>query len=473
MRTLTILFCLLTGVVFSQYEFDQYPNGLIYSDIAMANLGKIIGEENERFRQCELSKNFKAVSQTTADVYRITGTPIRFAKRDLWADIDVSEFEHKYQVASSGRVLAVKRVGTDYEGKEHVYIDAYPGIELRIPKSKWPKSNKGLWVFTKDHSGELIVLRLATKFQTVGIPYNYARMIQYSECLVDTTQQLYTYAVQPRVRTESPEEDRVIQLFDYIDHEFGETAPEWTEDMEQEEYEKLSVSYQQRLEYFMDRELSKTPGFRSKLDDAYHFAISYEASSYSLEELVEKYMGKKEALLLKRSRRVYGMCSMDTRPRYHAVNIAQLAAESFSWDVFLRAHLDILNDNFSRASDGNYAWAARQTYVKEMEMLNIEVGDLLLGITFRIQNPSSNHYYGNIRRLGRAINEAEDKEQILATIERGIADQSLDVYNRMLLFYLFANVQYQSDLLAGVEFNKEKVEATRALLPSYLHTLDY
>ena len=80
-----------------------------------------------------------------------------------------------------------------------------------------------------------------------------------------------------------------------------------------------------------------------------------------------------------RETRVVGSCSMDSSPREHAINIAMLSAETTDWSVFLRAHLDIMNDRFDRVSDGSYAWKDRNTYIKELEQLDINVSDLIFG----------------------------------------------------------------------------------------------
>ena len=95
---------------------------------------------------------------------------------------------------------------------------------------------------------------------------------------------------------------------------------------------------------------------------------------------------KKKKSLLDEMRKIYvvGFCSMDSRPRDHAVNIALLSAETTNWEVFLRAHLDIMNDRFDRMTDGNYAWKQRQTYIGELEELNINVADLIFGINLYI-----------------------------------------------------------------------------------------
>jgi hypothetical protein len=104
------------------------------------------------------------------------------------------------------------------------------------------------------------------------------------------------------------------------------------------------------------------------------------------------YVSKKKEKLLDemRSTRVIGRCSQDDSPREHAVNIALLSAETNNWEVFIKAHLDILNDSFDRMSDGSYAWNRRKTYIREIEDLNIDVEDLILGISLRIENPENN-----------------------------------------------------------------------------------
>ena len=121
---------------------------------------------------------------------------------------------------------------------------------------------------------------------------------------------------------------------------------------------------------------------------------------------------KKEKLLTEmRSTRVVGGCSQDSRPREHAFNIALLSAETTNWEVFLKSHLDIMNDRFDRMSDGSYAFAQRKTYIKELEELDINVSDLMIGISLRIENQATNHYYGSIGRLGRAIFESKNKKE--------------------------------------------------------------
>lgn len=177
---------------------------------------------------------------------------------------------------------------------------------------------------------------------------------------------------------------------------------------------------------------------------------------------------KRNLLEEMRATKVVGGCSMDSRPRTHAVNIAMLSAETTNWEVFLKSHLDIMNDRFDRVSDGSYAYAQRQTYIKELEELNINVVDLLVGISLRIENPASNHYYGSIGRLGRAISESTSKNEFKAQILAMVEDENLDHYNRVLAYFLF--VSYNNYLTNKKEqmTNAKLLAGSIKTLPAYL-----
>lgn len=168
-----------------------------------------------------------------------------------------------------------------------------------------------------------------------------------------------------------------------------------------------------------------------------------------------------------RSTRVIGGCSMDSRPREHAINIALLSAETFNWEVFLKSHLDIMNDRFERMSDGSYAWDQRNTYIKELEELNINVIDLILGISFRIENPASNHYYGSIGRVGRALSETKNRNEIEQAMLSIISDSELDYYNRLLFYFLFKNYNYYIKDETIKKESNEKLAKAVATLPDY------
>ena len=165
---------------------------------------------------------------------------------------------------------------------------------------------------------------------------------------------------------------------------------------------------------------------------------------------------------------VVGSCSQDNSPRYHALFISILSAETTNWEVFLRSHLDIMNDRFERASDGSYAWAKRQTYIRELEELEINMLDLIFGITLRIDNSAENHYYGSVRRIGRALSESRDQELVEQGILQMIQDDQLDDYNRVLAYFLFENYLYYFNDKNLAKAKEKDLQAAIKTLPSYL-----
>jgi len=179
---------------------------------------------------------------------------------------------------------------------------------------------------------------------------------------------------------------------------------------------------------------------------------------------------KKKVQLLDemRSIRVIGGCGLDSRPREHAVNIALLSADTYNWEVFLKAHLDIMNDHFERMSDGSYALERRNTYIKELEELNIHVADLILGISFRIENPSRNHYFGSIGRLGRAFSETKNSNEIEQSMLAIVSDKELDIYNRLLFYFLFLNYNENIRDEAIKKKNNDKLVAATKTLPNFI-----
>lgn len=148
--------------------------------------------------------------------------------------------------------------------------------------------------------------------------------------------------------------------------------------------------------------------------------------------------------------------------------IATLSAETLNWSVFLRSHLDIMNDRFERMSDGSYAYGRRNTYIRELEDLSINVPDLLLGITFRIGNPAQNHYFGSIPRLARALAETEHRIEVEKAILDIVSDQELDSYNRVLFYFLFLNYNHYTGDESLKEENSQRLAAAVSSLPEII-----
>jgi hypothetical protein len=281
--------------------------------------------------------------------------------------------------------------------------------------------------------------------------------------MIDTsTSVFYDKAIRSGVRYETNEPAKVNAFQKYIYKGAGD--PPAYDGHKYEEFSKKHNDWLAKRESIIAHSLSKTNEFNTLLREAITEVMEKGGSDDDFEDLVEKYYSKKAALELKRNRIVVGGCSQDMSPRVHALNIARLSAESISWETFLRAHLDIMNDRFERMSDGSYAWKDRKTYIKELEVLDINVTDLLLGISLRISNAPGNHYYGNISRLGRALSESKDASETENKMLAIIADDSLDNYNRIRIYFLFQHYNHNlSDKIRQQENSDRLNKASKTL----------
>lgn len=388
-------------------EYKTYSNGLIYSDTAMSKLKHVADSLNSKYKSCNVNPEFYTKKQTIAYYIIMDSGNVSQAKKDMEQQIPFNEFIKRYPEAKVEKnVLVFKQKNKNEKGKEVVDFQPFtiargssgPAFEDTNLKH-YDGGTENLWLtsyysYTPARGKKKEYLRalfLPNKFTMSKLPQEYAHMIGYADCLIDTS----------TTKMNKEMKDGWVDL-----------PANWNT--------------------------------HSKSDK---------------EKLLEKL----------RSTRVIGGCSMDGRPREHAMNIALLSAETYNWPIFLQSHLDIMNDRFERVSDGSYAWGKRETYIKELEELNINIEDLILGISFRVEDPIENHYYGSVGRLGRALAESQHKEDFEKQTLKIISDKRLDDFNRIIFSFLFKNYNYYLKDKAKKVENKVKLTAAIKTLPQIFH----
>ncbi len=466
-------------------EFAKSSNGLIYSDNTIKQLKYIVDSLNIKFSVCDLHKVYRAKAQAMANYIWLDTGNIKAARLDIEANISFDEFIKKYPGTESDINLLVVRFNyKDYEDKE---VTQFKSVELSNDHDYWISLNenaerflkplKGTWVFdywekSKYSEESIRAFYFTTNFSEPTLPEKYARMVQYSDCMVDTSVEIFKEKAKRTGVRYPRNKSKVTDFFSYINSKTGK--PEFPEKYTEAKYEKYLKKYKEwdslrfdKLDRMKENDDEFNELFQAGLEEALDDG---SVSNNEFEEYVGRYNSPKTALDLKRSRIVVGGCSQDISPRIHAMNIAVLSAETINWEIFLRSHLDIMNDNFERVSDGSYAWAARKTYIKELEVLDFDVVDLLLGISLRIENPGEHHYYGNISRLGRALSESQYQAAIENKILDMIPDEQLDDYNRVLMYYLYLNYNYYLDNKELQKKNIEKLKSAVNTLPNYIRS---
>jgi hypothetical protein len=484
MKYLSILFLLVFG--FTSYsqetEFGKTNNGLIYSDNTIKQLKFIVDSLNLKFKTCNLTTSYYSKSQTKANYILLEKGNIKEAKNDLDSNISYDNFINKYKKSEIEKeLLVIKSKGKNYNEKDiiefsSIELNRQYGHELNFENNLeiYDIPLKGKWVYNyvekTEYSKEYIeAFYFIENFSQKAIPENYSRMIQYTDCMIDTTTQVFTEKAYNARQYRGDENIRTNVFMDYVNK-----STKKPKDLEAFDDKDLDI-YFEKIKVWDSLRVSRVDSLRlvdkdfdELLNKAIKEALVNGNSDDEFEEYVGRYISKNTELILKRNRIVVGGCSMDSSPRIHAFNIAKLSAETINWEVFLRSHLDIMNDRFDRVSDASYAWEQRKTYIKEIELLDINVLDLLLGISLRIENPNKNHYYGSIGRIGNALSETKNSNEIETKMLQMISDNQLDDYNRILIYYLFLNYNNSLKNQEKQITNKQKLSEAVKNLPHFI-----
>jgi hypothetical protein len=432
----------------SRGEFATQSNGLMYADSSMKMLGHMVDSLNLRFKVCDLSRTY--YSNPQGKLWSITFFSASDDMKDLRIDLDnnmsLKDLLNKYK-SETYRIdtsLFVIETSIGKESQEIYYLTGTPSAGYKTAYSVNELKKKlpaGKWVYLFKPKKESHPTNFVTAFQIPQplkqepIPVEYARYIQYVDCMIDTNTQVFL-AQEPHYVFMAKDNKGVKEMNDYLNNKMHlvKKKNDYHYDYLTEEKAEFAKSHLRKDAHFMEL-----------LGSAIDSCIANDSGNEPIDDLAAAFISKKKALELKRHRIVVGSCSQDQSPRLHARDIAILAAETNSWDIFLRAHLDIMNDRFQRVTDGSYAYAGRKTYLKELEELNLDVVDLILGLSLHATNLPDYHYQGTVWRLGWAMSESKDKDLFENKVLQMLKDDRLDDFNKGLVLILLQSYLNQLD----------------------------
>jgi hypothetical protein len=468
----------------SKGEFGPTTNGLIYSPRTMNQLRHIVDSLNLRHKVCELRRAYRSQLQGQGHYVSLEKGDFKAARLALEQGISPEAFQARFPAANMEKDLLVISYQDDEDNPRKQAATVYRsmsfndrgGYSLRLKDAPANPAAAGRWVVQSEAQSSYSDASLRAFYFPAGLtqaplPAQYASLVQYADCLIDTTTQIYFGAARRtgmRYQQSAPKAEAAFMK--YAHEQTHRPEVQYNDKQTEAEQEAQWHAYQTWDSLRIGRmdQLAKTPLFRELLARAATDASTIGTSDEEFEEYVARYYSPRKALEMKRSRIVVGGCSQDDGPRRHALSIAQLSAETVNWETFLRAHLDIMNDRFERVTDGSYAWAGRKTYLRELEELDINVPDLMLGISLRIDNASRNHYFGSLGRLGRALAETQQPRELEQRLLGIVADANLDAYNRVLAYYLFLNYNYHLADKALQQQNVARLNTAVQQLPAYL-----
>lgn len=452
-------------------EFRVYSNGLIYDESTMQKLGSIVDSLNLKFRSCDLAHPYYANPQGMAHAVDLPNKTILKTVQD---GISFADFAEKYPHRVKQRdVWIVKIRYENYDGKKYINYYAPSGsdeLSIALKDKKGNDKNSG-WVVDEEGKKAFYVENL----ERHELPFEYARLVQYVDCMIDTTAEIYFPQAKGAIYQQVDKTSDAYRFITWAEAFPHKPAYPNMEKLKEDEWESAYKAYNDSYTRWdslriveLDRKMNTSAYGNDLLASAADEALAMGNSDARFEFYVGRYLSKEIALKLMRSRRVIGNCSMDDSPRYHAMTICKLAAETTKWDIFLRSHLDIMNDRFERQSDGSYAWAGRKTYLKELEALDIPAIDLLIGTSLRVSNVSTNHYWSSIGRTGRALTDASNKDALEERLVTMISDDKLDPFNRLLTAYLLNNYIYHLDDENRKNSCQQKLKNAVQTMPAYV-----
>jgi len=425
-------------------EFANQANGLMYPDSTMQQLRHMVDSLNLGFKSCSNNAVFYSMAQGKACKMEFSSptNALTDIRKDMAANMDYRALakKHKQWLVKIDTNCTVIR-GNDYYllgGPLHGYEEDYNLNDKKKKENKnwvWSFTAKGEYDWQKKN--ELYAYYFPGGLTQAPIPAEYGRYIQYVDCMIDTSREVFTNRRKDDTLQDMSRIPPVTVLNNYFNSSM-KLKPKKNELYYDYDFNYITDDkYQYALQHFQQDD-----HFKSMVSAAADACIQHGTGSPAMEQLTNDFVSKTKALELMRHHLVMGSCSQDASPRYHARDIALKAAETNQWDIFLRAHMDIMNDRFERASDGSYAYARRKTYLKELELLHLDIVDLMIGLSLRASNTANHHYNGTIWRLGWALTESKDSSLFEQKAKEMIKDERLDAFNRGLLFLLYQTYLY-------------------------------
>lgn len=473
MKTLliTTIFVLQAALLQAQYsEFKLHENGLVYPEKTIQQLRVLVDSLSVNFQSCGITPTYYSVPQARVVRVSASGAAARLMRNRLKKQPTLDALKKAFPESKweyGLRLLLFRNQNDSNYSYMEMPLPGRYGREIQfVSYSRLEQKNRAdNWIYKfypagKYQTAQITAYYLQTDFESVLLPDNLARLIAYVDCMVDTTTPLFLVDHQSFNRDQmlhTPAIDTFMSWANYLTR--------------RPVYADGDTSYWQRYQLWEDEQLANLgvalqnyPWLNDYFALAVAEAISLNQSNEQLEDYVAAYHSPAVALHMKRNRLVYGMCSQDNSPRRHAIGIAILAAEAVEWPVFLRAHLNVLNDNFPRLSDGSYAWGKRGTYLKELEAIGLDAVPLLLGTALRYDQATEQHYFSQVGRLGRALAESSQADSVARFLVQQVSNPGLDEFNRLIFYYLFTHFEhYLEDKEAATAFTQAMEEAIKTL----------
>jgi len=310
-----------------------------------------------------------------------------------------------------------------------IWVDPLHGEEVAIFKGK--QIGFSTTTFRQDYISAdkvgIFVYDFYEDKKAMPLPRKYGDMVDETISLLGTEPLFRHESWPPRgYGSQIPEE--LVNLRSFLSYE----PPGITQEELRFVKRKTSIKYSSdRLEWIHEVR-SKHQKFKPLLKAAAEAAIAAGLVNCELEDLTSRYLSKDIAIEIMRNGMDSRLCYfLDGRLHTREFRIAQLAAETGNLNLFVLAHLNLINEALEPLSNTHESQPDRRTFFRELEIMGLNLKSLVPGLVL-IQSFSAKDTNPIAPdRLGRSLAEANDKEVHLETLLDMMTDNELDPPNRL------------------------------------------
>ena len=436
------LILVLIIILFSGSTFAQ---GQIIHEKDIPNLNTIIKSLENDYRNTK-AIFYNSLPQTTASYFEIvTKLPDNFVAQ-LNNSNNLKQLEDMFSGLQVDKdVLIVKNVYYDYNNEKKIEIKSFEiennrnhSITIGFNDSLNNKDIKTFYSSYKSRENKTTTIRgfyLNESFKAIAIPKVYSDWVSYTDVLVKPEISVFYDKKQKEGLLRSYKKTIIDSLVSY--YQAKTQVPPFNDEQE-------LVAWQSKMQNYPEALYKTDQYFKRLLHNALKYAEDHNVSNGDLEYLTAQLISKKRALELMRQNQQVGSCSFDNGPLTQQKRIAELAAQTLNWGVFIKSFLNIMNDNVIRNANSNIASDSRETYITELTKLDLNVDQILLGSNVRIADTSNKHYFSDGSKIAKAYADLSPQRQqyFENTIHDIIKDKTLDSFNKLHFYNTYKSFHY-------------------------------
>lgn len=424
-----------------------------YSTSTIKKLQAGIDALNNSFESYCKDKKYYSRQQGHAHYVHLYGAIATTTLADIKNNISFNDFRKKYPgVTIVKDLLIVKLKYGDNSSFAAISFDSghpkgYYQIDHVIIKGNWIVSSDGHDAFY-----------LPEGIESKPLPEKYARMAAYIDHMADTCYWPFLPgAAESWLYQESDTNKPINTFLDYVNRNTGK--PDITYSVSAEIYKRW---FNNRYK-ILDSLVAGTAEFMRLFADAKAAALKRGYATAEMEDYIERYSSKENALLLKRGRKVQVDCGNDYRPHYRIHSMQRLAAETGDVRLYMLCSF-YLHDALGGVN------TRKKSYVSQLEELHISPVGIILGYYLYVEPPTETSMYfprGSSYRLADHIATSGNADYYITELLAAISDPQLDNYNRVLLCQPY--IQYISHLKGHDDYVKHTnlLQKAMATLPEY------